>query len=109
MRIIYIAHPISGDVPGNINKILAIVKEINLKYPEVVPFAPYVVDCLAMNDDIPEERERGIKNDIALFNKGFIDAVFLCGDRISAGMQAEKELAEKLGIQVINGVIGERL
>lgn len=102
MKIAYIAHPISGDIDGNIQKILAIVKYINLTEPETVPFAPYIVDCLALDDDVPEQRERGIKNDIALFKAGFITEVRLYGNKISRGMQAEKEHAEQLGIPVLN-------
>ena len=100
MKIAYIAHPISGDPEGNIQKILEIVRSINLLEPDVVPFAPYIVDCQALDDSIKEERDRGIKNDITLFNKGFIDEVRLYGDRISNGMTYEIDLALKLGIEV---------
>jgi hypothetical protein len=100
MKIAYIAHPISGDIEGNLRKIEAIGRRINLDEPEVVPFAHYFFDCYALNDDIPEERERGIKNDIALMRKGFIDEVRLYGNRISNGMAEEVKLAVELGIEV---------
>lgn len=100
MKVAYIAHPISGDSDGNIQKILKIVRYINRHSCDYVPFAPYIVDCLALDDSIQEERERGIENDIALFNKGFIDEVWLYGDRISTGMSREIELAHKLNISV---------
>lgn len=102
MKIVYIAHPISGDVQGNIRKILDIVRKVNLEEADVVPFAPYVVDCLALDDSIPEERARGIKNNTALLEECFVSEVRLYGDKISAGMQAEKELAESLGIPVLD-------
>ncbi len=102
MKIAYIAHPISGDIKGNIEKIKAIVREINLTEPDVVPFAPYIVDCESLNDDIPAERERGIKNDIELFNRKFIDEVRLYGAHISNGMKAEIKLAKALAIPVVN-------
>lgn len=102
MKIVYIAHPIGGDVAGNLERIRLIVRQINLTMPDVVPFAPYWLDCFALNDNDPHERERGIKNDNELFNRKFIDEVWLCGGRISAGMRAEKELAEKLGIPVVD-------
>lgn len=100
MKIAYIAHPISGDIKGNLKRIEAIGRQINLEEPEVVPFAHYFFDCYALDDDIPEERERGIKNDIALMRKGFIDEVRLYGDRISTGMSHEVDLAIELGIEV---------
>jgi len=102
MKIVYIAHPIGGDVKGNINKILAIVRHINLTELDVVPFAPYIVDCLAMEDSIKSERQRGIKNDIALFKAGFINELWLYGDRISPGMGFEISLCLESGIKVVS-------
>ena len=101
MKIAYIAHPISGDIAGNLKKIEAIGREINLKEPDVVPFAPYYFDCNTLNDDIEAERKRGIKNDIALFKKGFIDELRLYGDRISKGMEHEIKLCQELCIDVM--------
>ena len=101
-KVVYIAHPVGGDVDNNLEKIQGIVRQVNLFYPDVVPFASYVVDCMAMNDAHPEERERGIANNIALFHKGFIDELWLYGDRISAGMREEIKLAESLGIPVVS-------
>lgn len=100
MKIVYIAHPVSGDVRGNIEKIIAIAKDINKSYREVVPFVPYLVDLFALDDSVPAERARGIKNDIAIFNKGIIDELWLFGDRISNGMAAEIQLANDLSIPV---------
>ena len=106
MKIIYIAHPIGGDIKRNIQKVLEIIRGININIPEVVPFAHYVVDCYALDDSVPEERMRGIKNDIALFRAGFIDEVWLYGSRISEGMKAEIKLAKELNIPVISMSIG---
>jgi len=101
MKIAYIAHPISGDIEGNLKKIESIGREINLKELEVIPFAPYYFDCHCLDDDIEEERERGIKNDIALFKKGFIDELRLYGDRISKGMEHEIKLCWELKIMIV--------
>jgi len=101
MKICYIAHPISGDIKGNLEKIRKIARQINLEEPDTVPFAHYYLDCFALNDDVPEERERGIKNDIELMKRGFIDEVRLYGDKVSKGMAAEMLLAKELGILVV--------
>lgn len=101
MKIAYIAHPISGDVRGNLRRIAAIGRKINLEEPEVVPFANYFFECYALEDGILEERERGVKNNIALMRKGFIDEIRLYGNRISKGMSREVDLALELGIEVI--------
>lgn len=101
MTIAYIAHQISGDVQGNLKKIQEIVRHINLTEPNVVPFVPYYADIVSMDDNIPVERERGIKNDIALLGAGFIGEMRLYGPRISSGMMAEIELAFEKGILVM--------
>lgn len=100
MKIVYIAHPISGDIEGNLKKILTIVREINITESDVLPFAHYWVDCHALDDTIPEERERGIKNDITLLKAGFINELWLYGDRISNGMKHEIDLARLLSIPI---------
>ena len=102
MKIVYIAHPISGNIKGNLKKIQAIARKINLTEPDCVPFAHYFLDCHCLNDDVPEERARGIKNDIALMEAGFIDEIRLYGDKISKGMKAEIELGKSLGIPIIS-------
>lgn len=100
MKIVYIAHPISGDIEGNLADLRRIVRKINMEFPDVVPFVPYYADIVSLDDNIPEERERGIKNDIAILKSGCVDEVWLTGERISNGMAAEKDLASKLGIPV---------
>lgn len=57
-----------------------------------------------MDDDKPEERIRGIKNDIAILRSGMVNELRLCGNRISNGMQHEMDLAIELGIPVINHI-----
>ena len=108
MKIVYIAHPISGDIDANLDRIKDIVRYINLTEPDIVPFAHYIVDCYSLDDTVPEERERGIKNDIALLRAGFIDEMWLFGDRISNGMKNEIKLAKELGIKVVSKSWGTR-
>lgn len=101
MKIVYIAHPISGDIEGNLAKIRKIVKDIALSRTDVVPFVPYYVDIVSLDDNDPVQRERGIANDIELFNRKVMDEVWLFGDKFSKGMKAEVKLAKKLGIPII--------
>jgi len=102
MKIVYIAHPLSGDLSNNLEKIKNIIRYINLTEPDILPFAHYFVDCYALDDTIMEERERGIKNDTALLKAGFINELWLYGDKISDGMKHEIELARELNIPVIS-------
>lgn len=99
--IIYICHPISGDVQGNITKVLAIVRALSIEN-KVIPFAPYIVDVQALDDRIPEERAIGFSHNEALFKSDCIDLLFLYGSHISNGMRIEIEWARELGIPVIS-------
>lgn len=99
MRVAYIAHKISGDIPGNLEKIRQIVRHINLTEPHVVPFAPYWLDCHALDDDNAWERERGIRNDHEFFERKVMDELWVCSE-ISRGVAAEIKLAEEKGIPV---------
>lgn len=99
MKVVYIAHPIGGDVQNNIVKILAIVKEINLTMPDVVPFVPYLADVMALDDNLPEHRARGIKNNSHWFEKRLIDELWVYGD--SPGVRAEIQMAVDYDISTI--------
>jgi hypothetical protein len=102
MKIVYIAHKLSGDIPGNIARIVSIVRFINLNMPDVVPLVPYLADVMALDDSLPEHRARGIVNDTVILSAGFIDELWICSDyETSKGVQAEIELAHKLGIPVV--------
>lgn len=102
MEVHYIAHEIGGDVKGNVDKILKIVREINMNEPDVVPFVPYLADVLGGTDDSkPEERERGIKNDTHILKSGIVDALRIYGTKLSTGVKAEISLCHGLGIQIL--------
>lgn len=102
MRIIYISHPIGNDVKGNLEKIAAIYRQITLTYPDVIPFVPYFVTCMALNDADPLERNAGILHNIEVFKTGIINEVWLFGSCISHGMKHEMQMAEDLNILVID-------
>ncbi|WP_395073851.1 helix-turn-helix domain-containing protein [Flavobacterium sp.] len=100
-KIVYVAHPVSGDVKGNIEKILAIVREINLTEKNVVPFVPYLADVMAMNDDEPEERRKGISNNICYLQSGIVKELRVYGDFISKGVAEEIAIARQYKIPVV--------
>lgn len=100
MKICYIAHPISGDVGANLADIRRISRIINREEPNIVPFVPYYLDCVAMDDKNGDERQRGIANDIAILKSGCVHELWLTGDRISSGMKEEIIIAALMGIPV---------
>jgi hypothetical protein len=102
MKIAYIAHPISGNILQNLGKIISIVRAVNLEHPDVVPLVPYFTDILALDDNIPAERQRGINNDIAILRSGVVNELWVYGNwQESKGCKAEIELARECGISVV--------
>jgi hypothetical protein len=102
-KLVYIAHPISGDVKGNIDKVLAICRDIHLKSgSKIIPYAPYIAALLYLDDNNKEERELGFEANRRLFEKGGFDELWLCGDRVSKGMREEVEWCIRLNIPVVS-------
>jgi hypothetical protein len=99
-EVAYIAHPIAGDVYGNIQEILKIVNEIYVNEPGVTPFTPYLAGIMTGTEDTPETRERGLKEDEFYISSGIVTSVRLYGTKISSGMEREINRAHELGVQV---------
>lgn len=99
MRVVYVSHPIGGDVENNIERLKDVIYGVNMNNHDVVPFAPYISDVLSMNDANPSHRKKGLKN--ALFCVKFADEMWLFGDRISEGMSLEIEEANRNGIKIV--------
>ena len=99
MKVVYIAHPIGGDVYGNLEKIKHIVRCVNLKEKDTIPFVPYYSDVVSMDDENPIERAKGFKNNLHLIQ--YCDELRLYGDKISKGMISEIERAKELQIPII--------
>lgn len=102
MKIVYIAHPISGDIEANLADLRRIVRKINLEHERIVPLVPYCADIVSLDDNNPTERARGIANDVAVLQSGIIQEVWLTGERISKGMAAEVGLAVKMNIPIVD-------
>ena len=98
-KTVFVAHPIAGDITGNVAKVLAICKELHSD--EIIPVAPYLGSLQYLNDDVPEDRELGTDANLECFCRGYIDELWLFGDRITSGMEQEIWLALDLGIPVV--------
>lgn len=98
-KTVFIAHPLRGDIAKNIRRVRAICKELHSD--TLIPYAPYLATAQYLNDNISEERELGMEANHEMFIRGFIDELWLYGDRISNGMAIETRLALRLNIPVI--------
>ena len=95
MRVVYMAHPVSGDVEGNLLR-----AERWMVWLQAVAFAPghaviapwlHELRVLRLSDQEPEARELALRRCEAV--AALCDAVVLCGGRISEGMGREARAA----------------
>lgn len=98
MDLVYICSPLRGDIERNIKKAIGYSKFAASM--GVVPLAPHTIFTQYLDDTIPEEREQGLRMGIELLKK--CNQIWVFGDVISEGMQAEINLAIELGISVVH-------
>lgn len=95
MKRVYICSPLSGDVAANLNR--------------AKQYAAYAFGCgtapvvphfyaLILNDDNPKERHIGRQAGMSLL--WFCDEMWVFGDIISSGMEAEIRLCKNLNISI---------
>jgi hypothetical protein len=104
--LIYLAHPVSGDVAGNLESCRAIMLDLMGRYPHHAFVAPWITYCEILDDDDPEQRARGMRDDLVVLAR--CDQIWLVGPHVSAGMIAEKEIAENAGLWVVDMTRGGR-
>jgi hypothetical protein len=93
MKIVYIAHPISGDVEANVKKIKDIMSMIYRKYNDVHPVAPYLTCLDILDENNKEERQKGIDLQKQLIIRRCFDEVWVYGSDLSEGVIGEIETA----------------
>lgn len=95
-KVVYIASPLSGDVEQNLDFARRACRYAISQ--GAAPFAPHLLYTQMLDDNSPRERQAGIEMGYRMLER--CDELWLCGERISPGMAAEKELAESLGLPV---------
>lgn len=98
-KVVFIAHPVGGDIAGNVKKVLAICERVHKDGH--IPVAPYLVSLQYLNDAVTEDRDLGIEANLVCFRRRFIDELWLFGERISEGMKEEVMFAVKLKIPIV--------
>ena len=93
-KLVYIASPLSGDVERNLDFARQACRYAISQ--GATPFAPHLLYTQMLDDGDPAERQLGI--DMGNQMLGLCGALWLCANRISAGMEGERKLAESLGI-----------
>lgn len=105
MKLVYICSPYTGIGTSKTNRFRNIIDaqhycDIAIKRHNVIPIAPHVYLTQFLCDDVPEQRELGLRMARELLTICQVVWVF-GGDGISEGMAAEIELAEQIGIPVL--------
>lgn len=95
-KLVYIASPYAGDIEGNTQFAVACCRDaIRQGY---TPIAPHLLYPQMLDDEVPEERMLALmlgRNLLAA-----CDEVWVCGERISSGMEGEIEHARSLDIPI---------
>lgn len=89
MTLLYMAHPIAGDVPANMARAKRWLRWLGAHVDNAVMIAPYLHDLEleVTRDHVPAERELGLRRCVAAV--AICDGIVLVGGRISPGMQRE--------------------
>lgn len=96
----YVAHPVSGDIEGNLVETIKIIKWLTLHDPARIYIAPWVAEVTAFKAENcdPAFYDRVLADDCEVVNR--LDGVLLTGPTISRGMQLEYDAAIKAGKKV---------
>lgn len=95
-KLVYIASPYAGDIEGNIAFARAACRlAVDHGF---VPAAAHLLYPQFLDDAVPAQRKLGIRLGLKLL--AACSELWLCGERISGGMQEELKEAERLGMPV---------
>lgn len=97
-KIVFIAHPMSGDQSGNMRKVLRILRQTHTA--TLIPIFPSAATRQYLSGSEADQRlaETHIER---YFSRRFVDELRLYGDRISEGMWREVRLARKYRVPII--------
>lgn len=97
----YVAHPVSGDVDGNIKRALSWLAWLRRSDSTLIYIAPWIAGILSGDDDDDaEQRERGLQDCEA--TAAICAGIVLVGGRLSAGMAREARAVRDAGGIVID-------
>lgn len=102
-KVVYIAHPTSSDLAANLLKIACIFGDVAIE-GEYIPFAPYFAAFAALDDELEEEREIGMRLNKEWFDRGIIDELWVYG--LSEGVRQEIEWALENNVLVVYKIGG---
>jgi len=90
MKVVYLAHPVSGDVAANLARARRWLRWIYDNF-DVAVVADWIVCCEVLDDSNPAHRAHGLAMDRTLVE--ICDEFWTVGGRVSTGMQSEERIA----------------
>lgn len=105
MKIAYLAHPVSGDVVGNIAKAKIWLKWLQQRYIDKAFIAPWIdwIELCGDDDDNSQQRELGMQRDFLVI--GRCHELWMVGGRMSTGMLREKRVAIAHGVDILDHLL----
>lgn len=106
MKRVYICSPYAGDRAANTENAIRYCRFAAERGCD--PFAPHLFYTRFLNDAVPSERLFGVELGLRRIEE--CDELWVFGNTISPGMQAEIERAERIGrpVHYFNGELEER-
>ncbi len=100
MRVIYMAHPLGGDVLGNLARAKEWYRWCYSLGLDAVFLTPWIMETeiLRLDDGDPVVRSAALDRGIAVVRR--CDEVWLVGPHVSKGMQIEANAAKEAGIKI---------
>lgn len=99
--IAYVAYPVGAPTPegvrANIDRAIRWVRWL-VDHTTLAVSAPWIPYVLACDGETPEQRKRGLRDDLAMVERH--DLVIECSDRISVGMSLERDHAYVCGLPI---------
>lgn len=99
-QVVYLAHPVSGDVAANIARAMRWLRWLMDNEPDVAFCCPWLPYLDVLNEDNAEHRARGLRDDVEIAKR--CDGIVLCGGRLSGGMALERDAVIAAGGFVID-------
>ena len=96
MKLIYVCSPYRGDVKHNTNNARRYCRFVCSQ--GAVPIAVHLHHTQFLDDDIPEERQLGLLLGLHVLRR--CNELWVFGDRVSEGMEAEIKTAHQIGIPI---------
>lgn len=97
MTPVFLSHPVSGDVAGNLRRAKQWLRWLIEREPNCAFLAGWIVYCEALDDSSPTERARGLRDScaVAAMCGQAGGGIVLCGARVTDGMRRELDACDQ--------------